>query len=128
MPPAPTRSSARSRNCTVTPALASRFGPWPPEIPTTWTGSQRRAPVPRLFISADLPDSARERLSEISYGLPGASWVPQEQLHLTLRFLGEVDHGLASGIQDVLDGVQNKSFYLSLKGVGHFPLRGDPEV
>jgi 2'-5' RNA ligase len=82
----------------------------------------------RLFISADLPHNVRERLSEISYGLPGANWVPPEQLHLTLRFIGEVDHGTASGIQNALDGIQTKSFYLSLKGVGHFPLRGDPEV
>jgi 2'-5' RNA ligase len=84
--------------------------------------------MPRLFISADLPQNVRDRLSEISFGLPGANWVPQEQLHLTLRFIGDVDHGLLSGIQGALDGIQNRSFYLSLKGVGHFPLRGDPEV
>jgi 2'-5' RNA ligase len=84
--------------------------------------------VPRLFISADLPQRARDRLSEISCGLPGANWVPPEQLHLTLRFIGEVDHNVLAGIQDALDGVQTRSFYLSLKGIGHFPLRGDPEV
>lgn len=82
----------------------------------------------RLFISADLPQTVRDRLSEITYGLPGANWVPQEQLHLTLRFIGEVDHSAVAGIRDALDSVQNRSFYLSLKGVGHFPLRGDPEV
>lgn len=84
--------------------------------------------MPRLFISADLPDPARTKLADISSGLPGASWVPPERLHLTLRFLGEVDHGLFQDVRKALFGIQTPAFFLSLKGVGHFPLRGDPEV
>ncbi|HLP40038.1 MAG TPA: RNA 2',3'-cyclic phosphodiesterase, partial [Fibrobacteria bacterium] len=63
-----------------------------------------------------------------SYGLPGAAWVPPEQMHLTLRFLGEVDGETFTMIREALGGVQSRKFHLSLKGVGHFPKRGDPEV
>ncbi|MDH3360290.1 MAG: RNA 2',3'-cyclic phosphodiesterase, partial [Desulfobulbaceae bacterium] len=45
----------------------------------------------RLFVAIDLPDTIKERLAEISFGLPGAKWGQTEQLHLTLRFIGEVD-------------------------------------
>ncbi len=84
--------------------------------------------MPRLFIALDLPDDARDRLAAISYGLPGAAWVPPEQMHLTLRFLGEVEDELFRVIREALGGVQGRKFHLSLKGVGHFPKRGDPEV
>ena len=67
-------------------------------------------------------------LAEISSGLPGAAWVPPEQLHLTLKFIGEVDNGFLPEIRRALDTVHTRSFYLSLKGLGHFPLRGNPEV
>ena len=82
----------------------------------------------RLFIALDLPHSARERLAEISCGLPGAAWVSPEQIHLTLRFLGEVDAGATTDLRQALSGIQTRAFFLSLKGVGLFPLRGDPEV
>lgn len=82
----------------------------------------------RLFVAADLPDEAKEKLSTLTYGLPGAAWVPPEQMHLTLRFIGEVDGETFHQVQEALGGVQSKSFYLTLKGMGHFPKRGDPEV
>lgn len=83
--------------------------------------------MPRLFVIAELPDEVKERLSAISYGLPGAAWIPPEEMHLTLRFIGEVDESLFRIIQEALEGIQGKSFYLTLKGVGHFPKRGEPE-
>jgi 2'-5' RNA ligase len=84
--------------------------------------------MPRLFVAADLPDDAKDRLAAMSYGLPGAAWVPPEQMHLTLRFLGEVDPDQAQMVQEALGGVRSPSFRLTLRGVGHFPKRGDPEV
>jgi RNA 2',3'-cyclic 3'-phosphodiesterase len=84
--------------------------------------------MPRLFIALELPGSARDALTEISCGLPGAAWVAQEQLHLTLRFLGELDHGAFLDLRQALSAIQSPAFYLSLKGVGLFPLRGEPEV
>lgn len=84
--------------------------------------------MPRLFVAAELPEAVKERLAGISYGLPGAAWVPPEQMHLTLRFLGEVEDGLFRDIREALGGLRSPSFYLTLKGLGHFPKRGDPEV
>jgi len=84
--------------------------------------------MPRLFVAADLPDEAREKLAEIAYGIPGADWVPSEQYHLTLRFLGDQDESAFETIREGLGSLVAPSFYAALRGIGHFPLRGDPEV
>lgn len=84
--------------------------------------------MPRLFIALDLPEDVKEGLGRISYGLPGAAWISPEDMHLTVRFIGEVDDVLFRIILEALGGVQEKSFHLDLKGVGHFPKRGDPTV
>ena len=44
----------------------------------------------RLFVALDLPWELRERLAALGGGVPGARWVPADNLHLTLRFIGEV--------------------------------------
>jgi 2'-5' RNA ligase len=82
----------------------------------------------RLFIAIDLPESVKEQLSRLCCGLPGARWVIPEQLHLTLRFIGEVDGGLFLDICEELATVQAKSFTLQLDGLGCFPPRGKPRV
>lgn len=84
--------------------------------------------MPRLFIAVDLPERARELLAGIAFGLPGAHWLPPEQYHLTLRFLGEVDESMFRAIREGLGGLVSPSFHLTLRGVGHFPPRGEPEV
>ena len=44
----------------------------------------------RLFVALDLPWDLRERLMALSgHGIPGARWVPAENYHLTLRFIGK---------------------------------------
>lgn len=84
--------------------------------------------MPRLFIALDLPQSAREKLAEICYGLPSAAWLPPEQFHLTLRFIGEVDGEVFETLREALDGLRSPAFHLALKGIGHFPKRGEPET
>ena len=84
--------------------------------------------MPRLFIAVDLPDAIRNNLGSMSFGIPGAKWVAPEQLHLTVRFIGEVDGGLFRDIRDVLDEVRLAPFTMQLKGVGCFPPRGMPRV
>jgi RNA 2',3'-cyclic 3'-phosphodiesterase len=82
----------------------------------------------RLFVAAEIPEGAKERLAGISEGLPGAAWIPPEQMHLTLRFIGEVEEAVFEDVEAALSGIRSPSFHLTLKGVGHFPKRGDPET
>ena len=56
----------------------------------------------RLFVALTLPEEIREALAALENGLPGVRWVPEENLHLTLRFIGEVDGGLAHDIDEGL--------------------------
>ena len=45
----------------------------------------------RLFVAIALPDAVTASLALIQAGVPGARWQTREQMHLTLRFIGEVD-------------------------------------
>lgn len=74
----------------------------------------------RLFVAIPLPDDLRSRLAGLSAGLPGARWVAPENLHLTLRFIGEVGGHEADDIDAALSGIRCQSFALSLAGVGQF--------
>ena len=74
----------------------------------------------RLFTALELPDSVAQGLSLIQAGVPGARWQSREQLHLTLRFIGEVDGRDANAIDDALSGIDATGFMLTLKGVGEF--------
>ena len=82
----------------------------------------------RLFVAIDLPDAIRDQLALMSCGLPGARWVRSEQLHLTLRFIGEVDGALFHAIREALEQVRGHSFAMQLAGVGYFPPRKKPRV
>ena len=84
--------------------------------------------MPRLFIAVDLPETIKENLESMSFGIPGAKWVSPDQLHLTLRFVGEVDGALFRDIKNILDEVNLARFSLQLKGVGYFPPRKAPRV
>lgn len=74
----------------------------------------------RLFVGVELPEDVRERLASLCGGVPGARWVPPENLHLTLRFIGEVAGGEADDIYHALAAVRPRAFNISLSGVGHF--------
>src|SRR5205823_13507748 len=74
----------------------------------------------RLFVAAELPESIRERLLSLQGGVPGARWSNSEQLHLTLRFIGEVAENVGHDIDDALATIRAPSFTLELSGVGEF--------
>ena len=74
----------------------------------------------RLFVALELPESLRSRLSMLQGGVPGARWATGEQLHLTLRFIGEVDGHVAHDVDDALAGIRAPAFALELAGVGEF--------
>ncbi|HZS84306.1 MAG TPA: RNA 2',3'-cyclic phosphodiesterase [Stellaceae bacterium] len=74
----------------------------------------------RLFVGIVLPPELRLRLSLLRGGVPGAKWVDPGNFHLTLRFIGEVDEGVASDIDAALAQIRASRFELTLSGVGHF--------
>lgn len=84
--------------------------------------------MPRLFIAIDLPEQVKHPLSQMAGEIPGAKWVAAAEIHLTLRFIGEVPPGTCSSIMSALSGVSFAPFALSVSGIGHFPPHGHPRV
>ncbi|WP_026841364.1 RNA 2',3'-cyclic phosphodiesterase [Citrifermentans bremense] len=84
--------------------------------------------MPRLFVAIDLPEEIKASLSQLCCAVTGARWVATSQIHLTLRFIGDVDPQTVSQIKKALSVVQFASFILRVAGVGHFPPRGFPRV
>ncbi|RAU23779.1 RNA 2',3'-cyclic phosphodiesterase [Paramagnetospirillum kuznetsovii] len=74
----------------------------------------------RLFVGLDLPPALDERIAALGVGLPGARWVPARNLHLTLRFIGEVDEDTAEEIHYGLARLDVPGFDLTLTGLGLF--------
>lgn len=84
--------------------------------------------MPRLFVAVDLPVNIREELALLCCGLPGARWIDPDQMHLTLRFIGEVDGALFKDVREALTEVHCEPFAMQLDGIGFFPPRGQPRV
>lgn len=82
--------------------------------------------MPRAFVGIKLPEEVQEHLVLVQGGIPGARWEARDKLHLTLRFIGEVDGGVMRQAADALRTVQRPRFTLRLAGIGHFPPRGKP--
>ena len=80
----------------------------------------------RLFVALDLPQEARARLVRLATGLPGARWLPPENYHLTLRFLGEMPGHRAEEVDSALSALRGRGFILQLRGVGMFEKGGRP--
>ncbi len=77
----------------------------------------------RLFVAVDLSEEIRNNISELSkiFAVKGIKTVEKENLHLTLKFLGEVQDSKKDQIIAVLDEIEYERFRISLKGVGYFP-------
>ncbi len=82
----------------------------------------------RLFVAIDFPEDVKKMLSAMCYGIPGAKWIPEEQFHLTLRFIGEVDGGVFRDVMDTLAELRSAPFSIRLRGLGHFPPCKAPKV
>jgi 2'-5' RNA ligase len=80
----------------------------------------------RLFVAIRPPDPIRELLLDLMEGISGARWQDDDQLHLTLRFIGEVDRHVAQDVHAALGSLHHPAFDLSLSGVGMFDRRGVP--
>ena len=88
----------------------------------------------RAFIALVFDASVRERLArvcdELRPAFPDARWVGANQLHLTLRFLGDVD---ALGLKDLAARLRGpasgcRAARVALGPLGMFPPKGAPRV
>src|SRR5256885_11099899 len=74
----------------------------------------------RLFVGIEFPPELKLHLSLLEPGIPGAKWVDPGNLHLTLRFIGAVDEGVAADIDEALSLPRAPRFTLQLAGTGVF--------
>ncbi len=82
----------------------------------------------RLFVAIDLPDAVKTQLAQLQANVAGAKWVNREQMHLTLRFIGETSLEQIKELETGLAAIQAAPFSFQLSGVGHFPPRGKARV
>jgi 2'-5' RNA ligase len=77
----------------------------------------------RLFIAIRPPDEVCDLLLDTMEGLEGARWVDEDNLHLTLRFVGAVERPVANDLAAALAKIAAPPFTLIADGVGHFDKR-----
>lgn len=78
----------------------------------------------RLFVAIRPPAGIRDRLTDLMEGVGGARWQDDFQLHITLRFIGEVETHLAEDIALALQSLHAEPFEVTLEGVGIFERKG----
>jgi len=74
----------------------------------------------RLFSAIELPTQCRSALSKLQQNFEGARWVPESNLHITLRFFGEVNGWQAEDLAYELQRLDMPSFEVMAKGTGQF--------
>lgn len=80
----------------------------------------------RLFIGIRPPDWICDTLLDTMEGVEGARWQDEAHLHLTLRFVGEVETPVANDLAAALARVSAAPFELRIEGVGTFERKGRP--
>lgn len=77
--------------------------------------------MPRLFTGLEIPYDVQLALSLKRGGLYGARWIDPENYHITLRFIGDVDHPTANEVVDALDRLaESEAFSIRLNHLGAF--------
>lgn len=76
--------------------------------------------MPRLFTALEVPPEIGQRLSLLRGGLPGARWIDEENYHVTLRFIGDIDFRTADEIVDALSRVKRRDVGLQFEGLTSF--------
>jgi len=77
----------------------------------------------RLFVGIRPPEPIRDLLIDAMDDSADFRWQDEEQLHLTLRFVGEVERPVANDLGDVLSRIHSERFELRIAGVGRFEQR-----
>ena len=79
----------------------------------------------RLFVTIDLDPAIRERIARFLEGVrqfaPEVRWARPEALHITLKFIGEMDVARLAAVRSALTQVQGESTEIRFRGTGFFP-------
>ena len=76
--------------------------------------------MPRVFTGLELPPDIRLRLSLFRAPLNGAHWIEPENMHLTLRFAGDIDDQAADTFAELLADIRMAPFEIRIAGTGAF--------
>lgn len=76
--------------------------------------------MPRLFMGLTLPGPIKDYLQVVQGGINHARWQSGDQMHLTLRFIGDVDGAAARDVEMALEGLSFDPFDVYCEGVGLF--------
>ncbi|OWK30607.1 RNA 2',3'-cyclic phosphodiesterase [Sphingomonas mucosissima] len=82
----------------------------------------------RLFVALRPPPAIRDALADVMDGIAGARWQDDDQLHVTLRFIGAVDRPMAEDVAAALGAIQASAPTVAISGVGRFGQRGRTEA
>lgn len=77
----------------------------------------------RLFIAIRPPEPIRDLLIDAMDDSADFRWQDEEQLHLTLRFVGEVERPVAEDLSNGLERLSSQAFELRIAGAGRFEQR-----
>jgi RNA 2',3'-cyclic 3'-phosphodiesterase len=78
----------------------------------------------RLFVALELPPDVKTAVLASMGGVAGARWQRDDQLHLTLRYIGAVDRHTGQDVAAALGRVNLRPFTAELAEAGLFEHRG----
>ena len=76
--------------------------------------------MPRLFTGLEIPEACAATLAGARGGVVGARWIEPSDYHLTLRFIGDVDLGVARDIAETLGDIRRPAIAVLFEGLGWF--------
>jgi len=76
--------------------------------------------MPRLFTAIEIPEAIRMHLALVRAPLAGAKWIEPENMHITLRFAGDIDERTADDFADRLRDIRAEPLAITIAGVGAF--------
>ncbi|MEQ8350158.1 MAG: RNA 2',3'-cyclic phosphodiesterase [Leptospiraceae bacterium] len=85
-------------------------------------------PEQRTFIALTIPDHVIQRLGGLQTGLPDVRWTPPDQMHITLKFLGEVSDDSLEDLSSLLEEMRFTAPGIRIAGLGYFAQRKSPPV